>query len=196
MRSPGAAGTLELWLVRHGATEWSESGRHTGLTDLPLLSLGERQAQALSRPLGAVDFTAIFSSDRQRAMRTAQLAGFPAALPSPLLREFDYGAYEGLTSDEIHGRDPDWEVFTSGGPGGESPGQVMDRARLFLEQVPTEGRLLVFSHGHFLRALAGVWTGLGAPLATRLTLDPASICVLESALHGPCLQRWNLLPTG
>jgi broad specificity phosphatase PhoE len=184
--------TLDLYLVRHGATEWSESGRHTARTDLPLTPEGEEEARQLGRRLAHLSVTAVFTSDLQRARRTAELAGFPDARVTPLLREYDYGDYEGLTTVEIRRARQGWELFHDGCPGGETPEQVYARAAAFLELLPEEGTVLAFSHGHFLRALATAWTDLGIRVATRLALDTGSISMLRDGDHGRVVQRWNV----
>jgi len=177
--------------VRHGATAWSASGQHTGLTDLDLSPQGEAEARGLGPRLPR-PWDQVLCSDRLRAIRTAELAGYPDAVPSPLLREVDYGRYEGLTTAEIWAQDPSWEVFSSGCPGGESPAQVMERCRRFLIQLPKSGRVLIFSHGHISRALAAEFVNLGAPLAARLALSTASMSHLVWSERGPLIQSWNL----
>ncbi|HEX4211781.1 MAG TPA: histidine phosphatase family protein [Candidatus Dormibacteraeota bacterium] len=183
---------LDLYLARHGATEWSENGRHTGSTDLPLLDEGEEQARRLGRYLQGRHFDAVYTSDLSRARRTAALAGFALAKPTPLLREFDYGDYEGLTTAEIRRRRPDWEIYHDGCPGGESPERVYRRARDFLRMVEEHtGAVIAFSHGHFLRALAAAWTDLAVTAASRLALDPATVSILRDGDHGRVVQEWN-----
>ncbi|MDQ6773122.1 MAG: histidine phosphatase family protein [Candidatus Dormibacteraeota bacterium] len=183
----------ELQLVRHAATEWSQNGRHTGRTDLPLVPAGEALARRLRPVLDVKRFTAAFTSDLQRARRTAALAGFPDAEPTALLREFDYGEYEGLTSAQIHALWPGWEVYHDGCPGGESPEQVYARAEAFLAQIAgVPGAVIAFSHGHFSRALAAVWTRQPIVMATHLALDAGGIGVLRDGDHGRVLQHWNL----
>lgn len=184
---------LDLYLARHGATEWSQNGRHTGSTDLPLLAEGEEQARRLGVHLEGRRFDAAYTSDLARARRTAALAGFGEAEPTPMLREFDYGEYEGLTTADIHRRRPDWEIYQDGCPGGESPERVYRRARDFLSGVASgNGAVIVFSHGHFLRALATAWTDLAITAATRLALDPGTISILRDGDHGRVVQEWNL----
>jgi broad specificity phosphatase PhoE len=183
---------LDLYLVRHGGTEWTHTGQHTSRTDLPLLPEGEEEARKLAGQLPGIDFTAVYSSDRQRAIRTAELAGFPNPTVTPLLREFDYGDYEGLTSDEIWRTRPDWQLFEDGCPGGETPDQVYARARAFLDMLANlEGAVAAFSHGHFLRTLGVAWVDLDVRVATCLALDTAAVCVLRRGGRGRVLQRWN-----
>src|SRR2546429_267687 len=124
--------TLEIYLARHGETEWSLSGRHTGTTDLPLTPRGEDKARALRQRLSGIQFDAVYSSPMQRAWRTAELAGFQNPQITPLLQEVDYGRYEGLTTKQIHESDPDWELYKDGSPGGETPQQIYTRAQEFI----------------------------------------------------------------
>lgn len=182
---------LDLYLVRHGETAWTRTGQHTGRTDLPLLPNGEAQARALGERLRGTRFAAVWSSDLQRARRTAELAGLEPHV-TPLLREFDYGEYEGKTSDEIWARRPGWQIYVDGCPGGESPAQVAARARAFLAQLDgVEGAVAAFSHGHMLRALGAVWADLDIAAAGRLALDTASISVLHDGSRGRLIQGWN-----
>ncbi len=185
----------ELYLVRHGDTAWTHTGRHTGYTDLPLLPEGEEQARRLGAHLRAIRFAAVWSSDRRRALRTAELTGLPEPAVTPLLREFDYGEYEGVTTDEIHRQRPGWQLFVDGCPGGESPAQVLARARTFLAGLDgMDGAVAAFSHGHFLRALAVAWVDLDITAAAVLALDTASISVLRAGGRGRVIQLWNWLP--
>ncbi|HZU17255.1 MAG TPA: histidine phosphatase family protein [Candidatus Dormibacteraeota bacterium] len=186
---------IDLYLVRHGETAWTRSGQHTGRTDLPLLPEGEVQAGRLGRRLAGIRFVAAFSSDLRRTLRTAELAGFPAPSRTPLLREFDYGDYEGLTSQEIWASRPGWQIYEDGCPGGETPAQVYRRALEFIRHLEgLEGPVIAFSHGHFSRALAVAWTDLGIAAAARLALDTASLSVLREGERGRVIQLWNLVP--
>jgi broad specificity phosphatase PhoE len=183
---------LDLYPVRHGATEWSKNGRHTGRTDIPLTPDGEEQARQLGKRLAHLEVTAVFTSDLQRARRTAELAGFPDATVTPLLREYDYGEYEGITTAEIRRTRPAWELFHDGCPGGETPEQVYTRAKAFLDLLPSEGTVLAFSHGHFLRAIGTAWTELGIRSAARFALDTGGISLLREGDHGRVVQEWNV----
>jgi probable phosphoglycerate mutase len=184
---------LELYIARHGATEWTRTGQHTGRTDLPLLPEGEEQARHLGERLRGMEFVAVYSSDLERSLRTAELAGFASLRQTPLLREYDYGEYEGVTTRQIHETRPDWEIYRDGCPGGETPDQVYARARLFLGLVGDgDGPVLAFSHGHFSRALAVAWADLPITTATRLMLDVAGVGILRNDEHGRVIQRWNL----
>ncbi len=184
---------LDVYLARHGETEWSRSGRHTGSTDLPLTPEGERKAAALAARLAGLQFDAVYSSPLQRAMRTAELAGFPRPELTSLLREVDYGRYEGLTTNQIHETDPGWELYRDGCPGGETPDQIAARARAFVELVGARstGRVLAFAHGHILRAIASVWIEAELTLAARLQLDVATLNVLRDSDRGRMLALWN-----
>jgi probable phosphoglycerate mutase len=186
---------LDVYLIRHGATEWTHTGQHTGSTDLPLLPEGEDQARRLGELLRGVRFDAVWSSDLQRALRTATLAGFQHPHVTPLLREFDYGEYEGVTTDEIHRGNPGWELFRDGSPGGESPAQAAARARAFLDRMArVDGTVAVFSHGHFMRVLALVWLNLDVATGAHLGLDASAIGVLREGSRGKLIQRWNWVP--
>jgi broad specificity phosphatase PhoE len=142
-----------------------------------------------------VQFVAVYSSDMQRARRTAELAGFPDPIVTPLLREFDYGEYEGLTTQEIHRSRPGWELFRDGCPGGETPDQVYSRAQACLELLSEKnGAVAAFSHGHIIRTLAVAWTELLVTAAARLGLDTGTVSVLIEGDRGRMIQRWNLVP--
>jgi broad specificity phosphatase PhoE len=187
--------SLDLYLIRHGATEWTHTGQHTGRTDLPLLPEGEEQARHLGELLRGVHFTAAWSSDLRRALRTAELAGIAHPTVTPLLREFDYGEYEGLTTVEIHRERPDWELFRDGCPGGESPARAAARARTFMAGLAgVEGTVAVFSHGHFMRVIATAWAGLEITSGAHLGLDAAGVGVLHEGDRGRLIQRWNWVP--
>lgn len=182
----------ELWLVRHGKTEWSVEGRHTSHTDLPLLPEGEDVARSLEPRLAAESFALVLTSPMQRARRTAALAGFPSAVVDPDLVEWDYGSYEGRTTDEIRTDVPGWTIWTHPVPGGETADAVsarMDRvvARAYAQDGPT----LVFGHGHALRALAARWLGFPVAAGQHLQLDTATLSVLGWEHDAPVVRRWN-----
>jgi broad specificity phosphatase PhoE len=149
----------DIYLVRHGETEWSLSGQHTGLTDLPLTQGGEAQARRLRPRLTATSFAKIFSSPLQRAMRTCQLSGYGSTVDAdPELIEWKYGDYEGKTRPQILMQRPDWLIFRDGCPNGESPTDVAIRADRIISRIrEVEGNVLVFSSGHFLRVLMARW---------------------------------------
>jgi probable phosphoglycerate mutase len=184
-----------LYLGRHGETEWSLSGQHTGRTDLPLTENGERQAQALGERLGGVAFAAVLTSPSQRAVRTAMLAGFGAAAAvDPDLAEWDYGAYEGRRTAEILKERPDWQLFRDGAPGGESPDEIGARAdRLVARIRAAHGNVLVVSSAHISRVLAARWLGLPASGGRYLVLSTASLSILgyEHNLAEPVIRLWN-----
>jgi len=184
-----------ICLVRHGETVWSRSGQHTGLTDLPLTEHGEQNDRQLSARLAEIPFAAVFKSPLQRASRTCELAGFGAvAREDRNLLEWNYGDYEGLRSAEIHARQPDWQLFRDGCPGGESPAQVAARADAMLKTARAiDGDVLLFSSGHFLRMLAVRWLGLEPVNGKFFALDPASVSLLgaEHVATQPVIQYWN-----
>jgi broad specificity phosphatase PhoE len=184
-----------IYLARHGETKWSLTGQHTGLTDLPLTKSGEDNARALRKRLTGLKFAKVFTSPLQRATRTCELAGFGAvAEVDRNLLEWDYGQYEGLTTDQIHAGRPDWQLFRDGCPGGESPEQVAARADSVIGRVRAVGAdVLLFSSGHFLRVFAACWLGLGAAGGKYFLLSTASLSALsyESNLSAPVIQLWN-----
>ncbi len=186
----------QLYLFRHGETEWSVTGRHTGRTDLPLTENGERRASHLRERLHGITFTHVFTSPLQRARRTCELAGFGAvARIEPDLHEWDYGAYEGWTTAEIHARQPGWNVFQDGCPQGESVEQISRRADRVLTRVRLlDGTVALFSHGHFLRALAVRWIGLPVREGQHFALDTAAVSILGYEGHNnvsPVISLWN-----
>lgn len=182
-----------LVLVRHGATEWSENGRHTSRTDLPLLPSGVERARSLKPVLQAFEFTRVLSSPLQRAQRTAQLAGFGDRVEiTHDLTEWDYGAYEGLTSEAIWKDNPDWKLWTDGAPGGETPDQVAARAdRVIADAVRAEGDVLMFAHGHILRVLGARWVREPPAVGALLKLDPATLSILGHEHDLRVIDRWN-----
>ncbi len=183
----------ELWLVRHGETEWSRDGRHTSVTDLPLTPGGEQAATALRGQIGNVDFGQVLCSPRRRAQHTAELIGFPHPEIEPDLVEWDYGEYEGRTRKEIRTEIPGWTAWTHPMRGGESLEQVADRAGDVFDRICAMDvdRVLLFAHGHFLRILATRWVDEEPQLAERLALDPATISVLGNDRGVPVVHRWN-----
>ncbi|QGN35550.1 histidine phosphatase family protein [Microlunatus sp. Gsoil 973] len=186
----------ELYLVRHGETEWSRSGQHTSVTDLPLTDAGRQQAESLQGELHPGDFGLVLSSPRLRAVDSARLAGFTGdhePEPSQDLVEWAYGDYEGLTSDEIRERDPNWDLWRDGCPDGESPAQVVERLERVISRVRDSGvgRVIAFGHGHALRALTLRWLDLDLTLGERFPLQTATVSVLGWAKGEPALLRWN-----
>jgi broad specificity phosphatase PhoE len=185
-----------VYIARHGDTAWTLSGQHTGLTDLPLTPSGEHNARRLRERLKGMTFSKVFTSPLQRAKRTCELAGFGSvAETDPDLVEWNYGEYEGLTSAEIHGRHPDWQLFRDGCPGGESPAQIGERADRVVQRVRTiTGNVLLFSSGHFIRVLAARWLALGPGSAGKyFLLSTASLSALgyEHNLSQPVIRLWN-----
>lgn len=184
--------TRELWVVRHGPTEWSRDHRHTSVTDLPLLPEGEQAARGLESRLAGVDFALVLTSPRLRARRTAELAGFPDAEVDDDLAEWAYGDYEGITSEEIREQVPGWTVWTHPSPGGETADQVAGRLdRVVGRARQTDGPVLVFGHGHALRVLAARWLGLDAADGRHFSLDTATVSVLGYERESSVVQRWN-----
>jgi probable phosphoglycerate mutase len=185
-----------VYLVRHGETAWSLTGRHTGLTDLPLTEMGERNARRLRERLSGLTFARVLTSPLLRARRTCELAGFGslAEIDRDLL-EWDYGEYEGRRSVEIHAERPDWELFRDGCPGGESPQEVAARADRIVNRLRTlPGDILLFSSGHFLRVLAARWCKVEPTANARsFMLDTASLSALgyEHRLSQPVIRLWN-----
>jgi probable phosphoglycerate mutase len=181
----------EVWLVRHGETAWSREHRHTSRTDVPLTENGEAAARALAGRLDGMAFDAVLTSPRRRARRTAELAGFPDARVDDDLVEWDYGDYEGITTEEIRRDVPGWSVWTHASPGGETAEQVACRLDRVVRRVRQAGRVLVFAHGHSLRALAARWIGQPVADGRFLRLDTATLSTLGYERDTPVVQRWN-----
>lgn len=182
-----------IYLVRHGETDWSISGQHTGTTDLPLTENGRKTAE-LFKPLAAKkDFAMVLTSPLQRARMTCELAGLEnLAQVDPNLMEWNYGEYEGLTTDQIHAKSPDWLLFRDGCPGGESPEQVAARADLVIAKVrQAKGNVALFAHGHILRVLAARWIELPPYAGCHFLLDTATLSVLSYYREIPAIKRWN-----
>jgi broad specificity phosphatase PhoE len=183
----------EITLARHGETEWSASGKHTGRSDIPLTAKGEDAARKLGDGLRDKSFAAVWSSPSMRARRTAELAGFTVEVKSDLA-EWDYGAYEGLKTKEIILERPGWSLFRDGCPGGESVAEAGARAeRMVAALRAVGGNVLVFSSAHFLRTLTARWLGLPPADGALFVLDTASVSVLgyEHDMTEPVLRRWN-----
>jgi broad specificity phosphatase PhoE len=184
-----------VYLARHGETAWSRTGRHTGLTDLPLTARGELNARRLGERLSGLGFAKVFASPLQRAYRTCELAGYAtAAVVDPDLVEWDYGEYEGRTLEEILKERPGWDLFRDGCPGGEMPRQVGARAdRVVTRLRAAPGNVLVFSSGHFMRVLAARWIGDDPAAGRKLVLATASLSAVgyEHTLSRPAIRLWN-----
>ena len=187
---------LRLYLIRHGETAWSLSGQHTGRTDLPLTNRGEAEVRALRPFLSAIPFTIVLTSPLQRAQQTSDLTGMGAASEvEPDLAEWDYGAYEGRTSADIHQERPEWSVFRDGCPGGEMPAQIGARAdRLIARVASLDGNVAIFSHGHFGCVLAARWIGLPVIEGQHFLLNTASVSILGHHPSHPNVRviwLWN-----
>ena len=180
-------------LVRHGETEWSSSGRHTSFTDVPLTAHGRDEARPLAARLAGVEFALVLTSPRQRARDTCALAGLAdRAEITDELCEWNYGEYEGRTTDEIRAMVPDWTIFSSGAPGGETAEQVVTRAdRVLARACAAGGPVALFSHGHFLRVLGARWVGLPASGGALFGLDPATLSFLGHERDQRVLRVWN-----
>jgi probable phosphoglycerate mutase len=184
----------ELWLIRHGETAWSLSGAHTGSTDLPLTPEGEEKARALASKLAGHRFSLVLTSPMQRARRTCELAGLSSQAQSdPNLCEWNYGAYEGLTTDDILRDRPDWSLFRDGAPGGETIDQVAVRAEAVIHRaLQAGGDVALFAHGHILRILAARWLALAPADARLFALGTASISKLGHEHENRVIVEWNL----
>jgi broad specificity phosphatase PhoE len=182
----------ELWVIRHGETEWSRDGKHTSHTEVELTPEGEQVARGLAKRLDGVDFDLVLTSPRVRARRTAELAGFPDAHVEDDLTEWDYGQYEGITTSEIREQVPGWTVWTHPCPGGETAEQVSRRLDRVVSKVRSHGgRVLVFSHGHASRGLAARWLGLPVEDGRHFLLGTATISVLGYERESAVVARWN-----
>ncbi|RCH68448.1 histidine phosphatase family protein [Streptomyces sp. SDr-06] len=193
-----AAAAPRILLARHGQTEWSLAGKHTGRTDIPLLDEGRRGAKLLGErlhrePWGGLPGVEVRTSPLVRASETCELAGFgDRAEPWDALMEYDYGAYEGMAPPEIQAVRPGWFIWRDGVPEGETLAQVSARADEVVAWARSAGRdVLVFAHGHILRSIAARWLGEDISFAARIRLDPTSLSVLGWAYGAPALERWN-----
>jgi probable phosphoglycerate mutase len=183
----------ELWLIRHGETEWSRAGQHTGRTDVPLTARGERQAALLGRRLAGRKFALVLTSPLERARETCRLVGYGGvATHEPDLMEWDYGAYEGRTTAQIREEIPGWIIGKGGVRGGESADQVGARCdRLIARCAEVHDDVALFAHGHVLRILAARWLGLPAVGGRHLALDTASLSVLGHEHEARVIRTWN-----
>ena len=182
-----------IWLIRHGETEWSASGRHTGRTDIPLTPVGEQQARALGRHLGGRPFALVLTSPLGRARETCRLAGYGnGAEVTDDLREWDYGIYEGRTTAAVRTEQPGWTIWTTPVPEGESVEQVGARARRVIARADAAGGdVALFAHAHILRILAACWIGLPPIDGRLLALGTASISILGYERETRVIQVWN-----
>lgn len=185
--------SLEIWLIRHGETEWSLSGQHTGRTDVPLTEHGREQARSLAPLLARQSFDVVLTSPMSRAIDTCREAGLGAgSRVEPGLAEWNYGIYEGRTTAEIRASVPGWTVWNSPVPEGESIEQIQGRANALIERLlGMRGRVALFSHGHFLRVLGGCWMNGLALTGSHLLLDTATVSVLGFERETRALRRWN-----
>ena len=190
------SGTLRLYLIRHGETGWSRSGRHTGRTDIPLTPSGEDEARELGKHLRDISFAQVLTSPLRRAVQTCSLAGLDKNPEiEPDLAEWDYGDYEGQRSVDILEARPDWNVYRDGCPGGEMPAQVSARAdRLISRLLKLDGNIALFAHGQFGSVLAARWIGLAVAEAEHFMLGTASLSILAFDPHHagvPVIALWN-----
>jgi probable phosphoglycerate mutase len=185
----------EIYLVRHGETEWSLSGQHTGITDIPLTENGRKVAQRLEPVLAAETFVLVLTSPLERARETCELAGLGerAEIDRDLM-EWNYGEYERLTPEQIHAKSPGWMLFSDGCPGGESPEQVGTRVdRVIARVVAADGNATLFAHGHVFRVFAARWLGLPAAAGCHFLLDTATLSILSYYRNIPAVKRWNAM---
>jgi len=187
------ASAVELWLIRHGETEWSVSGAHTSRTDIPLTERGKQRAVAIHDYLQSRKFSLVLASPRQRALETCRIAGFAqVAQIDDNLSEWDYGQYEGRTTTDIRKEQPSWSIWDSTPPDGESLQRVAARAQKIIERsVTAGGRVALFSHAHFLRIMAAIWVGLPANAGSLLALGTGSISTLGFERETRVIQTWN-----
>lgn len=180
-----------VYLCRHGETEWSKSGQHTSHTDLPLTEAGVEQAERLAARIAHHKFDRVYVSPLQRARHTCEIAGYGGIVADDLF-EWEYGDYEGITTAEIRKKEPKWEVFSCGGPNGESPEDVTARAdRMIKTLYDAEGDVALFSSGHFLRALTARWLEQPVTLGRHLELGTGTLSILSYYREFPVLKLWN-----
>jgi broad specificity phosphatase PhoE len=185
-----------VWLMRHGETEWSRSGQHTGRTDIPLTDTGRERARAVGRSLMRRKFALVLSSPRTRAQETCRLAGFgDAYIVDDNLQEWDYGSYEGRTAADIQREVPGWSIWKGPLPGGETIDQVAARADRIIERVlGVDGDVALFAHGHILRVLSARWLQTRPDKGRLFALDTGSISILGYEHQTRVIQEWNLVP--
>jgi broad specificity phosphatase PhoE len=185
--------STQIWLIRHGETEWSLSGAHTGRTDLPLTANGELQATAIAHNLSGHSFSLVLTSPLQRARDTCRLAGYAKAADiDPNLAEWDYGDYEGLSTPQIRVKRPGWNLWNDGVPSGETVEQVAARAQIVIRRcMEAGGASALFAHGHVLRILAATWLGLRPDAGRLFALSTATISVLSYERDQQVISRWN-----
>lgn len=191
--SPSQRKAPTVVLVRHGATEWSGSGKHTSHTDVPLTDAGRRDAERLRPRLAGFEFALVLASPLSRARDTAVLAGFGDRVEiEPDLREFDYGDYDGRSTADIRKERPGWDVWRDDSPGGETPAQVGERADRVIERaLAAGGDVALFARGHLLRVLGARWIGLEAVHGGSLGLSTGAVCELGFERERRAIWRWN-----
>jgi len=184
---------VSVFAIRHGETEWSLNGRHTGTTDIPLTDNGRRLATLLQPTLSGKAFALVLVSPLKRARETAELSGLAGtAIVDPDLVEWNYGKYEGLTPKQIHDMAPGWLIFRDGCPGGETPEQVGARVdRVIARARAVTGDVALFAHGHVLRVLVARWLGLPAGAGQHFLLDTGTLNVLDNYRGIPAVKTWN-----
>src|SRR5215813_12006599 len=185
----------QVYLIRHGETEWSVSGQHTGITDLPLTENGRKVAKRLQPVLAKETFVLVLTSPLERARMTCELAGLGeyAEIDRDLM-EWNYGEYEGLTPKQIDAKTPGWMIFSDGCPGGENPEQVGARADRVMARVrAVAGHVALFAHGHIFRVFAARWLGLPATAGCHFLLDTATLSILSYYRNVPAVKRWNAI---
>jgi broad specificity phosphatase PhoE len=183
----------QVYLVRHGETEWSLTGQHTGITDIPLTENGRKVAKLLAPVLARETLALVLTSPLRRARETCELSGLGAVAQIDRdLIEWKYGEFEGLTSREIREKVPEWSLFDHGCPGGETPEQVGDRAdRIIARARGAEGNIALFAHGHLLRVLAARWLGFSAGAGRHFLLDTGTLNILSYYYGAPAIKTWN-----
>ena len=188
------SGQPEVWLIRHGETEWSVTGQHSGRNDLPLTPTGEREAEQAGRILGGREFNLVLCSPLQRAAKTCQIAGYASvARIEPCIQEWDYGDCTGMTVRQIRELFPGWNVWDGPVPNGETIEDVAARAKAAVARVrQVPGRVAIFSHGHFLRVFVTQWLGLPPQAGRHFALETGSVCVLGKDAEVPAIRKWNV----
>ena len=185
----------QVYLIRHGETEWSLSGQHTGITDLPLTENGRKVGKRLQPVLAKETFVLVLTSPLERARMTCELAGLGehAEIDRDLM-EWNYGEYEGLTPKQIDAKTPGWVIFSDGCPGGENPEQVGVRVDRVIARIRTvAGHVALFAHGHIFRVFAARWLGLPATAGCHFLLDTATLSILSYYRNVPAVKRWNAI---
>lgn len=187
--------THQLWLIRHGETEWSKSGAHTGRTDIPLTEVGRQKAEALGKLLGECRFAVVLTSPLERARETCRLAGYgERADVDANLIEWNYGDYEGRTTPQIRSDVPGWSLWDSGVPNGETIDQVAARAQAVISRaLQVDGDVALFAHGHILRIMTACWLGLAPVGGSLFALGTASVSTLGYERSTRVITRWNLM---